>query len=40
MGGGREPDLFTLKAYADEAGVLFEDLIDDDARLPKKRPGA
>jgi len=38
--GGREPDLLTLKGYADEAGVSGEDLIDDGARLPEKLPGA
>jgi transcriptional regulator with XRE-family HTH domain len=38
--GVREPDLLTLKAYADEAGVSVDDLIDDDVRLPKKLPGA
>jgi hypothetical protein len=36
----REPDLLTLKAYADEAGVSVNDLIDDDVRLPRKLPGA
>ena len=36
--GVREPDLPTLKAYADEAGVLVDDLIDDDIRLPEKLP--
>jgi hypothetical protein len=38
--GVREPDLLTLKAYADEAGVLVDDLIDDDIKLPRKLPGA
>jgi transcriptional regulator with XRE-family HTH domain len=38
--GVREPDLLTLKAYADEAGVSVDDLIDDDVKLPKKLPGA
>jgi transcriptional regulator with XRE-family HTH domain len=38
--GVREPDLLTLKAYADEAGVSVDDLIDDDVSLPKKLPGA
>lgn len=33
---GREPDLITLKAYADVAGVSVDDLIDDDVDLPKK----
>jgi hypothetical protein len=32
--------LLTLKAYADEAGVSVDDLIDDDVRLPDKLPGA
>jgi transcriptional regulator with XRE-family HTH domain len=38
--GVREPDLLTLKAYADEAGVSVGDLIDDNIRLPRKLPGA
>lgn len=38
--GVREPDLLTLKAYADEAGVSVDDLIDDNIRLPKNLPGA
>jgi transcriptional regulator with XRE-family HTH domain len=38
--GVREPDLLTLKSYADEAGVSVDDLIDDEVRLPKKLPGA
>jgi transcriptional regulator with XRE-family HTH domain len=38
--GVREPDLLTLKAYADEAGVSVNDLIDDNVRLPRKLPGA
>jgi transcriptional regulator with XRE-family HTH domain len=38
--GVREPDLLTLKAYADVAGVLVDDLIDDDIRLPRKLPGS
>jgi transcriptional regulator with XRE-family HTH domain len=33
--GVREPDLLTLKAYADVAGVTVNDLIDDEADLPK-----
>jgi transcriptional regulator with XRE-family HTH domain len=37
--GVREPDLLTLKAYADEAGVSVDDLIDDEVRLPRKLPG-
>jgi transcriptional regulator with XRE-family HTH domain len=35
----REPDLLTLKAYADAAGVSTDYLIDDN-NLPKKPPGA
>jgi transcriptional regulator with XRE-family HTH domain len=38
--GVREPDLLTLKAYADEAGISVDDLIDDNVRLPGKLPGA
>ncbi|MBO0724983.1 MAG: helix-turn-helix transcriptional regulator [Blastocatellia bacterium] len=38
--GVREPDLLTLKAYADEAGISVDDLIDDDVRLPRKLPSA
>src|SRR5215468_4113282 len=38
--GVREPDLLTLKAYADEAGVSVDVLIDDDIRLSKKLPGS
>jgi transcriptional regulator with XRE-family HTH domain len=38
--GVREPDLLTLKAYADEAGVSLDDLVDDKVRLPTKLPGA
>jgi transcriptional regulator with XRE-family HTH domain len=37
--GVREPDLLKLKAYADEAGVSVDDLIDDNVRLPEKMPG-
>jgi transcriptional regulator with XRE-family HTH domain len=37
---GLEPDLFTLKAYADAAGISTDVLIDDDAKLPEKLPGA
>jgi hypothetical protein len=33
--GVREPDLLTLKAYADEASVSVGDLIDDSVRLPR-----
>jgi len=36
----REPDLLTLKAYANEAGVIVDDLIDDNVSLPEKLPGA
>lgn len=32
---GREPDLITLKAYANAAGVSVDDLIDDNIDLPK-----
>src|SRR5215475_6806115 len=38
--GVREPDLLTLKAYADAAGVSIDCLIDDYAKLPDKLPGA
>lgn len=38
--GVREPDLLTLKAYADAAGVSLDDLADDNVRLPTKLPGA
>jgi transcriptional regulator with XRE-family HTH domain len=38
--GVREPDLLTLKAYADIAGISTDDLINDDGKLPKKLPGA
>jgi len=38
--GVREPDLLTLKAYADEAGVSGDDLIDDSVTLPEKLAGA
>jgi len=38
--GAREPDLLTLKAYADGAGISVDDLIDDNVRLPRKLPGA
>jgi transcriptional regulator with XRE-family HTH domain len=38
--GVREPDLLTLKAYADGTGISVDDLIDDNVRLPKKLPGA
>ena len=38
--GVREPDLLTLKAYADEAGVSLDDLVDDGVKLPEKLPRA
>jgi hypothetical protein len=38
--GGLEPDLFTLKAYADAAGISIDMLIDDNAKLPERLPGA
>lgn len=38
--GVREPDLLTLKAYAEGAGVSVDDLIDDDVKLPRKLPAA
>jgi transcriptional regulator with XRE-family HTH domain len=38
--GSREPDLLTLKAYSDAAGVSVNDLIDDDVDLPKLLPNA
>jgi hypothetical protein len=34
--GVREPDLLTLKAYADSV----DDLADDNVNLPEKLPGA
>lgn len=34
----REPDLITLKAYADGAGISTDDLIDDKVKLPEKLP--
>lgn len=37
--GVREPDLLTLKAYADAAGISTDDLINDEAKLPAKLPG-
>jgi transcriptional regulator with XRE-family HTH domain len=36
--GVREPDLLTLKAYADAAGISTDDLIDDEVKLPPKLP--
>lgn len=38
--GVREPDLLTLKAYADGAGISTDDLIDDNVELPRKLPVA
>ena len=38
--GGREPDLLTLKAYADVAAISVDVLIDDKLDLPKKLPAA
>jgi len=38
--GVREPDMLTLKAYADAAGVSLDDLADDGVKLPAKLPGA
>jgi len=36
--GVREPDLLTLKAYADAAGISTDDLINDEVKLPPKLP--
>jgi transcriptional regulator with XRE-family HTH domain len=36
--GVREPDMLTLKAYAEGAGLLVEDLIDDMFDLPSELP--
>jgi transcriptional regulator with XRE-family HTH domain len=38
--GVREPDLLTLKAYADGAGLSLDDLVDDLIDLPKELPAA
>jgi transcriptional regulator with XRE-family HTH domain len=38
--GRRDPDLLTLKAYADVAGISTDDLINDEAKLPSKLPAA
>jgi hypothetical protein len=38
--GVREPDLLTLKAYADGAGLSLDDLVDDQIDLPKELPAA
>lgn len=38
--GIREPDLLTLKAYADEARISTDYLIDDEVDLPDKLPAA
>jgi transcriptional regulator with XRE-family HTH domain len=37
---GREPDLLTIKAYADIAGISIDVLIDDKVDLPEKLPTA
>jgi hypothetical protein len=34
--GVGEPDMLTIKAYADEAGVTVDNLIDDNASLSGK----
>jgi transcriptional regulator with XRE-family HTH domain len=36
--GEREPDLLTLLAYADAAGVCTDVLIDDRLKLPSRLP--
>ena len=36
----REPDLLTLKAYADGGGILLDVLVDDLLDLPQELPGA
>jgi len=36
--GVREPDLLTLKAYADGAGLSLDDLVNDQIDLPKELP--
>jgi len=36
--GEREPDMLTLLAYADAAGVCLKVLIDDRLKLPSKLP--
>jgi transcriptional regulator with XRE-family HTH domain len=38
--GVREPDLLSLKAYADGAGLSLNDLVDDEIDLPKELPAA
>jgi transcriptional regulator with XRE-family HTH domain len=38
--GVREPDLITLDAYADLAGIPMEFLVKDDVKLPDELPGA
>jgi transcriptional regulator with XRE-family HTH domain len=38
--GVREPDLPTIWAYAQAAGISSDYLINDEAELPKKLPGA
>lgn len=37
--GTREPSLPTLLRYARSAGLCVDDLIDDEAELPKRIPG-
>jgi transcriptional regulator with XRE-family HTH domain len=37
--GVREPDLLTLLAYARKAGVLVDQIIDDDLKLPEQLSG-
>ena len=37
--GKREPSLWVLLAYAREAGIHLEDLVDDEIDLPAKLPG-
>lgn len=36
--GEREPDLLTLLAYAEAAGVCMDVLVDDRLKLPSKLP--
>lgn len=38
--GSREPSLPTLLKYARVAGVLMEDIVDDDLDLPQRLPGS
>jgi transcriptional regulator with XRE-family HTH domain len=37
--GKREPTLMTILQYARAAGVLMEDIVDDDLNLPERLPG-